>query len=83
MISLSSWNHAENRKTTRVNKNENKNVDEFEKYGLQQKPANAKVETQSDMKVWKRLFLQQHKNRELCDELNLLLCKFFKTVKKL
>ena len=86
VISLSSWNHAENRKTTRVNQNENKenkNVDEFKKYGLQQKPANAKVETQSDMKVWKRLFLKQHKNRELCDELNLLLCKFFKTVKKL
>ena len=64
VISLSSWNHAENRKTTRVNENENKenkNVDEFKKYGLQQKPANSKVETQSDMKVWKRLFLNNKK----------------------
>ena len=39
------------------------------------------------MKAWKRFCLQQHENRELCDipadDLNLLLCKFFKTVKKL
>ena len=39
------------------------------------------------MKAWKQFCLQQDENRELCDtpadELNLLLCKFFKTVKKL
>ena len=38
------------------------------------------------MKAWKRFCLQQHENRELCDipgdELNLLLSKFFETVKK-
>ena len=46
-----------------------------------------KVKTQSDMKAWKRFCLQQHDKRELCDipedELNLLLCKVFKTMKKL
>ena len=81
----------ENRNTESVNENENKenkkiNVDEFKKYILQQKPANPKVKTQSDMKSWKQFCLQRE-NRELCDipedELNLLLCKFFKTVKKL
>ena len=39
------------------------------------------------MKAWKWFCLQQHKNRELCDipedELKLLLCKLFKTVKEL
>ena len=76
---------AENGKTDSVNENENKenkNVDEFKKYVWQQKPANTKVKTQSDMKAWKWFCLQQHENRELCDltedELNLLLCKFSK-----
>ena len=80
----------ENGKTESVNEKENKenkNVEEFQKYVLQQKPANTKVKTQSDMKAWKWFCLQQDENRELCDipadELNLLLCKFFKTVKKL
>ena len=80
----------ENGKTKSVNENENiedKNVDEFKKYVLQQKPANTKVKTQSDMKARKRFCLQQHEKRELCnipeDELNFLVCKFFKTVKKL
>ena len=76
----------ENGKTENENK-ENKNVEEFQKYVLQQKPANTKVKTQSDMKAWKRFCLQEDENRELsdipADELNLLLCKFFKTVKKL
>ena len=39
------------------------------------------------MKAWKWFCLQQHKNRELCDipedELKLLSCKLFKTVKEL
>ena len=39
------------------------------------------------MKAWKRFCLQENKTRELCDipqeELNLVLCNFFKTVKKL
>jgi len=59
----------------------------IKKYVLQQKPANTKVKTESDVKAWNRFCLQQHENRELCDipedELNLLLCKCFKTVKKL
>ena len=45
----------ENEKTESVNENgnkENKNVDEFQEYILQQKPRNTKVETQSDMKAW-------------------------------
>ena len=42
----------ENGKTKSVNENENKNVDEFKKYILQQKLANTKVKTQSDMKAW-------------------------------
>ena len=50
-------------------------------------PANTKIKTQSDMKAWKRFCLQENESRELCDipqeELNLLSCKFFKTVKKL
>ena len=77
-------------KTASVNKNknkENKKVEEFQKYVLQQKPTNKKVKTQSDMKAWKRFCLQQHKNKELsdipADKLNLLLGNFFKTVKKL
>ena len=45
-----------------------------------------KVKTQSDMKAWKQFCLQQHENSELCnipgDELNLMLSKFFETVKK-
>ena len=41
----------ENGKSESVNESENKNVDEFKKYFLQQKPANTKVKTQSDMKV--------------------------------
>ena len=65
---------------------ENKNVDEFREFSLQQKLANTKVKTQSDMKAWKPFCLQENESRELCDipqeELNLLLCKFFKTVKK-
>ena len=48
---------------------------------------NKNRQTQSDLNAWKRFCLQQDENRELCeipaDELNLLLCKFFKTVKKL
>ena len=46
----------ENGKTESVNENENKenkNVDEFKKYLLQQKPAKDTKE-QSDMKAWKR-----------------------------
>ena len=39
------------------------------------------------MKAWKRFCLQENENRELSDipeeELNLLLCKFFKSLKKL
>ena len=39
------------------------------------------------MKAWKWFCLQNHKHRELLDipedELKLLLCKFFKTMKKL
>ena len=49
-------------KTASVNKNknkENKKVEEFQKYVLQQKPTNKKVKTQSDMKAWKRFCLQQ------------------------
>ena len=44
-----------NEKTESVSKNdnkENKNVNEFQAYILQQKPANTKVKTQSAMKVW-------------------------------
>ena len=44
-----------NEKTERVNENENKenkNVDEFQEYILPQKPANARVKTQGDMKAW-------------------------------
>ena len=46
-----------------------------------------KLKHKSDMKAWKRFCLQENENRELSDipeeELNLLLCKFFKSVKKL
>ena len=79
-----------NKKTECVNENEdkeNKNVDEFHEFILEQKLANTKVKTQSDMKAWKQFYLKGNENRELCDipeeELNLLLCKFFKSVKKL
>ena len=78
----------ENGITESFNENENienKNVGEFKKYVLQQKPANTKVKNQSDMKAWKPLCLHQHENSDLCDipedEVKLLLCKFFKTVK--
>ena len=90
MCDFSVFMEPENGKTESVNENEskeNKNVDDFKKYVLQQKSANTKVKRQSDMKAWERSCLQQDENRELCDipedELNLLLCKFFKTVKKL
>ena len=77
----------ENERTECVNEKENKNVDEFHEFILQQKLANTKMKTQSDMKAWKQFCLQENETRELCDipqeELNLLLCKFFKTVKKL
>ena len=80
----------ENEETKCVNENENKenkNVDEFHEFVSQQKPANTKVKTQSDIKAWKRFCLQEKENRELSDipeeELNLLLCKFFKSLKKL
>ena len=43
---------------------ENKNVDEFKKYVLQQKPVNTKAKIQSDIRAWKRFCLQQHENRE-------------------
>ena len=45
----------ENKKTESFNKNENrenKSVDEFQEYILQQKLPNIKVKAQSDMKVW-------------------------------
>ena len=45
----------ENEETESFNENEtkkNKNVDEFQEYILQQKLANTKVKTQSDMKAW-------------------------------
>ena len=45
----------ENEKTESVNENVNKgnkNVDEFQEHILQEKPANTKVKTQSDMKAW-------------------------------
>ena len=90
MCDFSVFMKPENGKTESVNENENKenkNVDDFKRYVLQQEPASTKVKRQSDMKAWKRFCLQQDENRELCDipedELNLLLCKFFKTVKKL
>jgi len=49
----------ENEKTETVNENENKenkNVDEFHEFRpiLQQKQANTKVETESDIKAWKQ-----------------------------
>ena len=80
----------ENEKTECVKENENKenkNVEEFLEFILQQKPANTKLKTQGDMKAWKQFCLQENKNRELSDipeeELNLLLCKFFNSLKKL
>ena len=45
----------ENEKPKSVNENEskeNKNVDNFQEYILQQKLSNTKVKTQSNMKVW-------------------------------
>ena len=80
----------ENEKSECVNENENKenkNVDECHEFILQQKPANTKVKTYSDMKAWKRFCLQENEKRELSDipeeELNLLLCKFFQSLTKL
>ena len=83
VVSLSM--ELENEKTECVNKNENKenkNVDEFHEFILQQKPANTKVKTQSDMKAWKRFCLQENENRELSDipeeELNCCCANFSK-----
>lgn len=75
-------------KNSKGNENkENQDVDEFREFVLQQKPANTKVKTQSDLKAWKRFCLAENETRELGDipedELNLLLCKFFKNVRKL
>ena len=75
-------------KNSKGNENkENQDVDEFREFVLQQKPANIKVKTQSDLKAWKRFCLAENETRELGDipedELNLLLCKFFKNVRKL
>ena len=56
------FTEPENGKTESVNVNENKenkNVDEFQEYVFQQKPANTKVKAQNDMKAWKRFCLQQ------------------------
>ena len=65
---------------------ENNNVEEFREFILQQKPKNTKIKTQSDMKTWKRFCLAEDESREIIDlpeeELNLLLCKFFKNIKK-
>ena len=54
-VNFSVGMELENKKTESVNGNENKenkNVDEFQEYILQQKPTNTKVKTQSDMKAW-------------------------------
>ena len=82
---FSFFKEPENGKTEIVNESESKeniNVYDFKKYVLQQKQANTKVKTQSDMKAWKWFCLQQHENREPCDiledEQSLLLCKFSK-----
>ena len=44
----------ENEKTESINETESKenNDNEFQEYILEQKPANNKVKTQSDMKAW-------------------------------
>ena len=44
----------ENEKTESINETESKenNDNEFQEYFLEQKPANNKVKTQSDMKAW-------------------------------
>ena len=55
----------ENEKTECVSEKENKenkNVGEFHEFILQQKPANIKVITQSDMKAWKWFCLQENEN---------------------
>ena len=75
-------------KNSKGNENkENQDVDEFREFVLQQKPANTKVKTQSDIKTWKRFCLAEKETRELGGipehELNLLLCKLFKNVRKL
>ena len=52
---FSLWMELKNKKTLSVNDNENKenkNLDEFQEYSLQQKPANLKVKPQSDRKAW-------------------------------
>ena len=83
--SLSLWNQKTGK--PKASKQRKQKCWGFQKYVLQKKPQNTKVKTQTDMKAWRRFCFQQHKNSELCDipadELNLLLCKFFKTVKKL
>ncbi len=65
---------------------ENNNVNEFHEFILQQKPVNTKLKTQTDVKTWKRFCLEENESREAKDipeeELNLLLCKFLKSVKK-
>ena len=65
---------------------ENKDVQEFLKFILQQKPDNTKLKIQSDLKTWKRFCSEINQRRELHEipeeELNLLLCRFYKNVKK-
>ena len=65
---------------------ENKDVQEFREFILQQKPDNTKLKTQSDLKTWKRFCSEINERRELHEipeeELNLLLCRFYKNVKK-
>ena len=46
---LSDGMELENERTESVNEKESKNVEEFQEYILQQKPANTKVKTQTDM----------------------------------
>ena len=71
----------ENERTECVNEKENKNVDEFYEFILQQKLANTKMKTQSDMKAWKQFCLQENETRELCDipqeELNFAVVQIF------
>jgi len=49
-----------NEKTECVKEKENKNVDKFHESILQQKPANTKIKTQSDMKARNRFCLQEN-----------------------
>ena len=86
LLSMESDNNTAKNSKGNENK-ENQDVDEFREFVLQQKPTNTKVKTQSDLKAWKRFCLAENESRELGDipedELNLLLCKFFKNVRKL